>query len=86
MNPRASIPAIWSIFRAVVASGDTYTYPPDISEADYLGWAEQAKHLSTESVLCDADDVIVPKFIHDFAGHYNRPHLFAPLLARSEGS
>jgi nitrilase len=26
------------------------------------------------------DDVIVPKFIHDFAGHYNRPELFAPLF------
>lgn len=29
----------------------------------------------------DPDDVIVPKFVHDFAGHYNRPELFAPLLA-----
>jgi nitrilase len=26
------------------------------------------------------EDVIVPKFIHDFAGHYNRPELFAPLF------
>jgi nitrilase len=31
----------------------------------------------------DADDVIVPKFIHDFAGHYNRPELFAPLFQTS---
>jgi len=29
-----------------------------------------------------ADDVIIPKFIHDFAGHYNRPELFAPLFDR----
>lgn len=28
----------------------------------------------------DPDAVIVPKFVHDFAGHYNRPDLFAPLL------
>jgi len=27
-------PAIWAIFRAVVASGDTYAYPPDITEDD----------------------------------------------------
>ena len=27
-------PAIWPIFRRVVASGDTYTYDPDIGEAD----------------------------------------------------
>lgn len=26
--------AIWAIFRAVVATGDTYTYAPDTSEAD----------------------------------------------------
>lgn len=25
--------AVWSIFRRVVASGDTYTFPPDIDEA-----------------------------------------------------
>jgi aliphatic nitrilase len=28
-----------------------------------------------------ADDVIIPKFIHDFAGHYNRPELFASLFS-----
>lgn len=27
-------PAIWKVFRAVVASGDTYPYPPNISEVD----------------------------------------------------
>jgi len=27
-----------------------------------------------------ADDVIIPKFVHDFAGHYNRPELFAHLF------
>ena len=26
--------AIWPIFRAVVVAGDTYAYPPDISEGD----------------------------------------------------
>lgn len=28
----------------------------------------------------DLEDVIVPKMIHDVAGHYNRPELFAPLF------
>jgi L-amino acid N-acyltransferase YncA len=30
----ADWPAIWTIFHAVVATGDTYMYPPDISAAD----------------------------------------------------
>jgi L-amino acid N-acyltransferase YncA len=30
----ADWPAIWPIFRAVVAVGDTYTYDPDMREAD----------------------------------------------------
>ena len=32
----ADWPAIWAIFRAVVATGDTYTYAPDIAESDAL--------------------------------------------------
>lgn len=34
----------------------------------------------------DVDDVIVPKLIHDYAGHYNRPDVFAPLFARYLGA
>jgi L-amino acid N-acyltransferase YncA len=30
----ADWPAIWRIFSAVVSSGDTYTWPPDTSEAE----------------------------------------------------
>jgi len=30
----ADWPAIWAIFRSVVATGETYTYAPDSSEAD----------------------------------------------------
>jgi nitrilase len=29
----------------------------------------------------DLDEVLIPKFVQDFAGHYNRPELFAPLFA-----
>lgn len=29
----------------------------------------------------DPDDLIIPKFFHDTAGHYNRPEVFAPLFA-----
>ena len=28
----------------------------------------------------DLERVIIPKFVHDWAGHYNRPELFAPLF------
>ena len=42
---------------------------PDISEADYAGWAEQAKHLSTESMLCDADDVILAAHLLSMGEH-----------------
>lgn len=28
----------------------------------------------------DLEQVIKPKLMHDFAGHYNRPELFAPLF------
>lgn len=32
-------PSIWSIFRDVVANGDTYPYPPDMPESDArAGW------------------------------------------------
>ena len=35
----ADWPAIWAIFHAVVAAGDTYLYPPDMSESDArLSW------------------------------------------------
>jgi L-amino acid N-acyltransferase YncA len=30
----ADWPAIWSIFRAVIATGDTYAYAPDMAEVD----------------------------------------------------
>jgi nitrilase len=33
----------------------------------------------------DLEDVIIPKFVHDFAGHYNRPELFAPLFGENHG-
>ena len=44
-----------------------------LAEAD--GFGEQL-------VLADVDpsDVIIPKFVHDTAGHYNRPELFSHLF------
>ena len=37
--------AIWEIFRVVVASGDTYTFDPDTSREDALGyWLQPANH------------------------------------------
>jgi nitrilase len=51
----------------VAPSGDI------LAEAD--GFGEQL-------VLADVDpsDVIIPKFVHDTAGHYNRPELFSHLF------
>lgn len=40
-----------------------------------------------EGILyCDIDtqDVIIPKMIHDFAGHYNRPDVFSVTINGSE--
>jgi aliphatic nitrilase len=40
-----------------------------------------------EGILyCDVDtqDVIIPKLIHDFAGHYNRPDIFSVAIAAEE--
>jgi nitrilase len=31
----------------------------------------------------DTDDVIIPKLIHDFAGHYNRPDIFSVRINRN---
>lgn len=43
---------------------------------------EEAKDFTEQLVLADVDpaDVIIPKFVHDTAGHYNRPELFSHLL------
>jgi L-amino acid N-acyltransferase YncA len=52
----ADWPAIWTIFRAVVATGDTYMYAPDISEADARrswmgpGWATYVAERGSEIV------------------------------------
>jgi aliphatic nitrilase len=40
-----------------------------------------------EGILyCDVDtqDVIIPKLIHDFAGHYNRPDIFTVAINAEE--
>ena len=43
--------------------------------AEAVGDAEQIVYADI-----DTEDLIVPKFIHDYAGHYNRPALFRDLL------
>lgn len=35
---RADAPAIWKIFRAVVAAGDTYTFTSDVTERDAVAY------------------------------------------------
>lgn len=41
-------PSIWRIFRAVVATGDTYPYPPDITEMPARAiWIREAEREAT---------------------------------------
>lgn len=60
----ADWPAIWQIFRAVVATGDTYTYATDTSEAEArAAWLHVPKGSATGRVPCTyvavLDDVVV---------------------------
>jgi L-amino acid N-acyltransferase YncA len=42
---QADWPAIWAIFRAVIAGGDTYTYAPDMREEEgYAHWMSPLCH------------------------------------------
>ena len=52
-------PDIWPIFHAVVSAGDTYPYPPDISESDARAvWSSnQATRRITYVVEVDGDIV-----------------------------
>jgi len=55
----ADWPAIWSIFRSVVATGDTYTYPPDIAEDDAkAAWLHDGAGRTVTYVARSGDDVI----------------------------
>lgn len=54
---------IWTIFRAVVAGGDTYAYPPEISRADAL-----AAWLGPGRLAYVAEDTGPPTRV---VGHYS---------------
>ncbi|WP_093839632.1 GNAT family N-acetyltransferase [Streptomyces aidingensis] len=51
-------PAIWPVFRKIVAAGDTYTYPPDMAEADARACWMQPAPYRTVVVLDEAGTVI----------------------------
>ena len=60
----ADWPAIWSIFRAVVAGGDTYAYSPDITEGEArTTWLHVSAGSSAARVACTyvavLDDAVV---------------------------
>ncbi|HUG32732.1 MAG TPA: GNAT family N-acetyltransferase [Acidimicrobiia bacterium] len=51
-------PAIWRIFQAVVSSGDTYPYPPDIAEeAARAIWIRDAEREATYVARLDEEIV-----------------------------
>jgi ribosomal protein S18 acetylase RimI-like enzyme len=52
--------SIWSIFHAVVASGDTYVFDPDISREEALGyWLDS----SARCYVAESDEIIVGTYI-----------------------
>ncbi len=53
----ADWPQVWSIIRAIVRAGDTYTYDPDLPEAEArAGWIEAPPGLTVVAV--DGDRVV----------------------------
>jgi len=52
-------PQIWPIFRAVVAAGDTYPYPPDISESDARAVWLSNRATRRITYVAELDDSIV---------------------------
>ena len=52
-------PGIWRIFRRVVASGDTYTYPPDIDEAAARAAWLHVDEGRTITYVAESGDVVV---------------------------
>lgn len=50
-------PTVWPILRATFAAGDTYTFPPDISEAEtHKAWVETPR---ATFVACDEGGVVL---------------------------
>jgi len=50
-------PTIWPILRATFAAGDTYTFPPDISESEtHKAWVETPR---ASFVVCDESGAIL---------------------------
>lgn len=52
-------PNIWPIFHAVVSAGDTYPYPPDISESDARAAWLSKRAARRVTYVAEIDDVIV---------------------------
>jgi L-amino acid N-acyltransferase YncA len=52
-------PDIWLIFHAVVSAGDTYPYPPDISESDARATWLSNRATRRITYVVEVDDVIV---------------------------
>lgn len=52
-------PGIWEVFASVVGKGDTYAYPPDISEEDARSiWLFDGTDRRVSFVAIDGDEVV----------------------------
>lgn len=55
---------IWKIFRRIVATGDTYPFPPDISEHDaFLAWMRLDDPREATFVASIDDDVVATAYL-----------------------
>lgn len=55
---------IWNIFRGVVATGDTYPYPPDIPEHDaFLAWMRLDDPREATFVAHHDDDLVATAYL-----------------------
>ena len=52
-------PAVWRVFRDVVATGDTYAYPPDITVADARAAWWHVDEPTTVTFVADVDGDVV---------------------------
>lgn len=57
-------PSIWPIFRDVVAGGDTYPYPPGMSEGEARGvWMQPGEHRRFTFIAEDRGDVVATAYL-----------------------
>lgn len=61
-------PEIWAIFQSVVSAGDTYPYPPDISEGDAFSlWMKLDAEREATFIARSADRTVATAYVKAIA-------------------